>query len=541
MKILLVYPESPATYWSMRHLMHFIGRKATLPPLGLLTIASMLPEDCDVRLVDENVARLTDVDVAWADVVFTSSMIVQKAAHERVVRRCNRLGKPVVAGGPYPTSSHAEIQGVAHFVLGEVEEVLPRFIADLRAGTAERVYRAPEKRPELALTPPPRFDLLRRGVYVAMAVQYSRGCPHTCEFCDVIELFGRRPRVKSPEQVLVELDRLYAWGFRGSLFIVDDNFIGNRPEVMQLLPRLAAWQRERDYPFQLFTETTVRLADDEPLLDAMMAAGFDSVFLGIETPVTESLQEAGKTQNTKVDLLAAVKHLQHKGLEVTAGFIVGFDGDPHDVFDRQLDFIARAGIPQAMVGMLTALPRTRLHTRLAAEGRLVNASGGNNTHDLSLSYVPRMGADTLVAGYKRLLGELYDPDRYFERCLTMLAELGPRPHLPRTLKAYQVRAVVLSLLLQTFSRYGVSYVRYLVRAMLTNPGSFTEAVTMAVKGHHYFAMTESLVPECIPARRARKRAARERAIGEIWRVVGAVGTELGTAARSALSPAPLSR
>lgn len=540
MKILLVYPESPATYWSMRHLMHFIGRKATLPPLGLITVASMLPDDCEVRLCDENVGRLGEHDVAWADVVFTSSMIVQKAAHERVVRLCNRVGRPVVAGGPYPTSSHAEITGVDHFVLGEAEEVLPRFIDDLRAGKAERVYRAAE-RPSLSLTPAPRFDLLRRGVYAAMAVQYSRGCPHTCEFCDVIELFGRRPRVKSPAQVLVELDRLWAWGFRGSLFIVDDNFIGNRPEVMQLLPQVATWQRAHGYPFQLFTETTVRLADDEPLLDAMMAAGFDSVFLGIETPVVDSLREAGKTQNTKVDLLAAVKHLQNKGLEVTAGFIVGFDGDPHDVFDRQLEFIARAGIPQAMIGMLTALPRTRLHTRLAAEGRLVNASGGNNTHDLTLSYVPRMGAATLVAGYKRVLGELYDPDRYFERCLTMLAELGPRPHAPKSLKAYQVRAVVMSLLLQTFSRYGLSYVRYLARALLTNPGALTEAVTMAVKGHHYFAMTETIVPEVVPARRARRRAARERAIAEVWRVVGAVGSELGFAARTAMAPAPLGR
>lgn len=540
MKILLVYPESPATYWSMRHLMHFIGRKATLPPLGLITVASMLPDDCEVRLCDENVGRLGEHDVAWADVVFTSSMIVQKAAHERVVRLCNRVGRPVVAGGPYPTSSHAEITGVDHFVLGEAEEVLPRFIDDLRAGKAERVYRAAE-RPSLSLTPAPRFDLLRRGVYAAMAVQYSRGCPHTCEFCDVIELFGRRPRVKSPAQVLVELDRLWAWGFRGSLFIVDDNFIGNRPEVMQLLPQVATWQRDHGYPFQLFTETTVRLADDEPLLDAMMAAGFDSVFLGIETPVVDSLREAGKTQNTKVDLLAAVKHLQNKGLEVTAGFIVGFDGDPHDVFDRQLEFIARAGIPQAMIGMLTALPRTRLHTRLAAEGRLVNASGGNNTHDLTLSYVPRMGAATLVAGYKRVLGELYDPDRYFERCLTMLAELGPRPHAPKSLKAYQVRAVVMSLLLQTFSRYGLSYVRYLARALLTNPGALTEAVTMAVKGHHYFAMTETIVPEVVPARRARRRAARERAIAEVWRVVGAVGSELGFAARTAMAPAPLGR
>jgi len=540
MKILLVYPESPATYWSMRHLMHFIGRKATLPPLGLMTIASMLPDDCEVRLVDENVETLGEADVAWADVVFTSSMIVQKEAHERVVRLCNRLGRPVVAGGPYPTSSHAEITGVDHFVLGEAEEVLPRFIDDLRAGKAERVYRAAE-RPSLSLTPAPRFDLLRRGVYAAMAVQYSRGCPHTCEFCDVIELFGRRPRVKSPAQVLVELDRVWTWGFRGSLFIVDDNFIGNRPEVMQLLPQIAAWQRDHGFPFQLFTETTVRLADDEPLLDAMMAAGFDSVFLGIETPVVDSLREAGKTQNTNVDLLAAVKHLQHKGLEVTAGFIVGFDGDPHDVFDRQLEFIARAGIPQAMIGMLTALPRTRLHTRLAAEGRLVNASGGNNTHDLTLSYVPRMGAATLVAGYKRVLGELYDPDRYFERCLTMLAELGPRPHAPKSLKAYQVRAVVLSLLLQTFSRYGLSYVRYLTRALLTNPGALTEAVTMAVKGHHYFAMTETIVPEVVPARRARRRAARERAIAEVWRVVGAVGSELGFAARTAMAPAPIGR
>jgi len=284
---------------------------------------------------------------------------------------------------------------------------------------------------------------------------------------------------------------------------------------MQLLPRLAGWQRAHGYPFQLFTETTVRLAEDDALLDAMVAAGFDSVFLGIETPVTDSLREAGKTQNTRVDMLAGVKRLQRRGLEVTAGFIVGFDGDPRDVFERQLDFIDRAGIPQAMVGMLTALPRTRLHARLAAEGRLLKASAGNNTHDLELTYVPRMGAEALVTGYKRLLAELYDPVRYFERCLTMLRELGRRPHAPHTLKLYQVRAFLLSLLLQTFSRYGLTYLRYLARVLVTTPRHITEAVTMAVKGHHFFAMTEAIVPEHVAERRARRRAGRARARAEL--------------------------
>jgi radical SAM superfamily enzyme YgiQ (UPF0313 family) len=477
----------------MVHSLSFIGKKATLPPLGLLTVAAMLPEDCEVTLVDMNVERLTDDHIRAADLVFTSSMLIQKQSHEEVVRQCKRLGKPILAGGPYPTSSQDQIEGVDHFVLGEAEDVLPRFLADYRAGHAARTYEAAE-RPALSRTPVPRFELLQAGVYANMAVQFSRGCPHSCEFCDVVELFGHMPRTKPPQQLLAELNAVYATGFRGGLFIVDDNFIGNRRDVMRLLPLVAEWQKSHGYPFLLFTEATVSVASDEALMDAMVLAGFNAVFLGIETPVQECLRDAHKLQNTKLDLLASVHRLQHKGLEVMAGFIVGFDGDPDDVFDRQVEFIEAAGIPVAMVGILTALPRTKLHARLAAEGRLVHASTGNNTHDLELTFTPRMSAPRLIAGYQQLLTKLYQPRRYFERCITFLRSLRVHRNSSRTVRLTELRALFLSLLRQGFSRYALTYWRYLWRAFWISPRMFPEAVTMAVKGHHFFTITEAIVP-----------------------------------------------
>jgi radical SAM superfamily enzyme YgiQ (UPF0313 family) len=492
-RALLVYPELPPTYWSMTYALPFLGKKASIPPLGLLTVAALLPADWDVTLVDMNVERLEASAVAAADLVLTSSMIVQRESHESVVRLCNEQGTPVVAGGPYPTSGHERIGGVDHFVLGEAEVTLPRFLADFEKGHAEHVYRA-TSRPDLDLTPPPRFDLAKLPRYSTMAVQYSRGCPHSCEFCDIVELFGHRPRTKEAGQLLNELTLLYDAGWRGSVFVVDDNFIGNGSEVKALLPRVAAWQRDRGYPFGLFTEATLALAEDAALMDGMVAAGFNMVFVGIETPDRETLASVGKRQNLRSEMLSSVRAIQRKGMEVSAGFVLGFDTDPLDIFDRQIRFIQESGIPSAMVSLLTALPGTRLHERLRREGRLAGeSSGGNNTHDLRLNFVPRRDERELLAGYRKILSEIYDPDRYFARCLDLLRSLTPHRTSARRITVTELRAFLFSLVRQTFSSYSLSYWKYLVRGLLSRPRMLAETVTMAVKGHHYFRMTRDVL------------------------------------------------
>lgn len=488
-KTLLVYPEIPPTYWSLKYALPFIGKRAVFPPLGLMTVAAMLPEDFHVTLVDMNVEPLRESAVAAADLIMTSSMIVQKDSLERVIGVCKKHGKTVVAGGPYPTSMNAQIPGVDHFVLNEAEATLPAFLEDYRNGCAKPVYSGTTK-PDLSLTPAPRFDLIRKARYSTMALQYSRGCPHNCEFCDIIEMFGRVPRTKTPSQFLQEMDLLYEEGWRGSLFVVDDNFIGNRREVKKLLPEIAAWQQKRNYPFNLFTEATLVLAEDEPLMDQMVLAGFNMVFVGIETPDRETLAVTGKTQNLKADMLQSVRSIQAKGMEVSAGFILGFDGDKDDIFDRQIRFIQDAAIPTAMVGILTALPNTQLYRRLAAQGRITQDSVGGNTHDLRLNFVPTMDLDRLFAGYKRVLATIYKPDRYFDRCLRLLKNTRKHRTSARRIGRTELRAFTLSLLLQTFSSYSWPYWKFMVRGFLAKPSMLAETVTMAVKGHHFFKMTQ---------------------------------------------------
>jgi radical SAM superfamily enzyme YgiQ (UPF0313 family) len=492
LRVLLVYPDMPPTYWSMKYALRFIGKKASFPPLGLLTVAAMLPEDYEVTLVDMNVEPLREAAVEAADLVLTSSMIVQRDSLDRVIRLCKKHGKRVVAGGPYPTAYYERIEGVDHFVLNEAEVTLPQFIADFESGRAEHIY-LDRTRPDIGLTPPPRFDLIHRKTYSAVALQYSRGCPHSCEFCDIIELFGRKPRTKTATQFLHELDVLYEEGARGSLFVVDDNFIGNRREVKNLLPQVALWQQQRNYPFALFTETTLSLAEDDQLMDQMVSAGFNMVFLGIETPDLCTLEAIGKKQNLKSDMLASVRRVQAKGMEVSGGFILGFDTDPEDIFDRQIGFIQEAGIPTAMVGLLTAVPNTGLYRRLEAEGRLTEDSSGNNTHDFRLNFVPKMDIRRLLAGYRRVLAEIYKPDLYFERCLKLLRSLQPHRTSRRRVRTAEVRAFVLSLLRQTFSRYAWAYWKFLIRSFFAKPLMVAEAVTMAVKGHHFFKMTRNVL------------------------------------------------
>ncbi len=505
-RALLVYPEIPPTYWSFTYTLPFIGKKASLPPLGLLTVAALLPREWSLRVVDMNVEPLDDGTIRDADLVFVSAMLIQKASFDAVVRRCNALGVPVVAGGPYPTECHASIAGVDHFVLNEAEVTLPRFLDDLEAGTPGPLYQS-DDRPDLAGTPFPRYDLLKRGAYSALALQFSRGCPFDCEFCDIVPLFGRTARVKSNAQMLGEFDLLYGLGWRGGLFLVDDNFIGNRRQVLPLLADMARWQERHGYPFSLFTEVSIDFALDDALLALAKRAGFTMVFVGIETPDTATLACIGKRQNTREDMLESVKRIQRNGIEVSGGFIVGFDSDTGDIFDRQIAFIKKSGIVQAMVGLLTVLPTTRLHKRLEAEGRAVSESGGNNTHGLELNYEPRMDRTELLNGYKRILRSIYAPRAYFARCLTHLRQVKPNRKAALKVRWTELRAGWRSFTRQPFSFYGFHYLMYIAQALAVKPRMLPEAVTLAVKGHHFFTMTRGILAvDALKERAERARA-----------------------------------
>jgi radical SAM superfamily enzyme YgiQ (UPF0313 family) len=498
---LLVNPAFPPSYWSYSYALEFVNKKANIPPLGLLTVAGLFPPDWELRLVDMNVQPLCEAHLAWADVVFTSSMIVQERSLLDVVARCNATRVPVVVGGPHPTSFHAEINarcadggGVDHFVLGEAETIFAQVLQDLRSGTALSSY-GPSPRPDVSLAPVPRFDLIDPQVYGSMALQFSRGCPFDCEFCDITALFGRQPRTKSNPQMLAELDALHASGWRGSVFLVDDNFIGNKRDALRLLEAVKIWQEQHGFPFSFMTEASVNLAELPKLLEAMRACAFNMVFLGIESPGKDALLRTSKGQNVgrrgdaADHLLRAVHTIQSYGMEVSGGFIIGLDGDVE--FDGHLAFIRAAGIPMAMAGILTAFKGTRLHERLAREGRLLGESTGSNT-DIALNFVPELPPDQVLAEYRRVISELYEPSLagYFERCLTLFEHLAPRAHDGRRITWVDARAAWLSIWRQLLSRrQGATYARYLWRVATRYPKHFPEAVRLAVKGYHFERVT----------------------------------------------------
>lgn len=490
MKVLLIYPEFPNTYWSFRHALSFEGKRSAFPPLGLLTVSAMLPETWERRLVDLNVQPLRPADLAWADVVFAGAMLVQKDSLLQVIDLCKAQGKRVVIGGPYVTTCVDQFPQADHIFLGEIETTLPEFVRDLECGEAKRIYQSPE-RPPLSLTPIPDFKLADHRHYSAMSIQYSRGCPFQCEFCDIIEIYGRVPRTKSNEQMLAELDTLWKIGWRGMVFIVDDNFIGNKPSVKKLLPALTEWSQRHAYPFSFITEASVNLAEDDELLEGMQHAGFRRVFLGIETPVEASLKEAQKGQNIRCNLLDSVRKIQSYGMEVMAGFIVGFDNDPEDIFERQIEFIRESAIPLAMVGLLNALPGTQLWRRLNHEGRLLVESSGNNT-DSSLNFVPKMNATHLIEGYRSILQTIYSPGEYYKRALNSIERVTISESEPRR-KGFisdvmALYRIVLELGLRDDARS--EFWHFLTRALMLNRKKFAEAVRLAALGYHFRKLTE---------------------------------------------------
>jgi len=485
MKILLVYPEFPDTFWSFRHAIKFISKKAVAPPLGLLTVAAMLPREWEIRFIDMNVSRLQDEDLGWADYVFLSGMNIQLKAFNEVTKRCSQHGIKVVAGGPLATNDPQECLGVDHFVLNEAEITLPPFLKDLKNGNAKHIYTSNEF-PDIASTPVPLWDLASMNNYASMDVQYSRGCPFDCEFCSITVLNGHRPRTKGKEQFLGELESLYQQGWRGFVFIVDDNFIGNRKKLKtEILPALIDWSENRDYPFEFTTEVSVNLADDEELMQLMVKAGFNAVFVGIETPNDESLAECGKSQNLQRDLEDSVRTLQNHGLMVSGGFIVGFDHDPPDIFEKQIAFIQRSGIVTAMVGLLTAPSGTRLFRRLKSENRLLSIETGDNVNG-STNFIPKMSYQKLVTGHSEIIQTIYSQKKYYERVKIFLADY----RLPLTTNQKPSLSYLQTILKMTWE-LGIRedgkkyYWKLLFLILLKYPRKFPVAMRMSAYGFHF--------------------------------------------------------
>jgi radical SAM superfamily enzyme YgiQ (UPF0313 family) len=488
MRALLLYPEFPDTFWSFKHALKFVRKRASTPPLGLATVAAMLPPEWELRLVDLNVAKLTDKDLAWADVALISAMVVQRDSAGQVIARCKQAGLTVIAGGPLFTMEPEQFPEVDHFVLNEAELTLPLFLADLAQGRAQRSYETADH-PDIRLTPAPRWDLIDLPKYASMAIQFSRGCPFNCDFCNVTALLGHRPRVKTTAQILAELDSLYSLGWRDRVFFVDDNLIGNKKVLKEeLLPALAAWRRGKTgMPFN--TEASINLADDDELLRLMREAGFDEVFIGIETPDDDSLAECSKKQNLNRDLEADVKKLQRSGLEVQGGFIVGFDSDTPSTFQRQIDFIQRSGIVTAMVGILQAPAGTVLYERLMREGRLTGPASGDNV-DGATNIIPVMNIDALKTGYRSLLDHIYAPEHYYARVKTFLQEYRA-PHITVPLDFSQFMAFFRSVFhLGIAGRERRQYWNLFGWTLLRRPRLFPVAITLAIYGYHFRQVVE---------------------------------------------------
>jgi radical SAM superfamily enzyme YgiQ (UPF0313 family) len=488
MKILLVYPEFPDTFWSFKHALKFIRKKAGAPPLGLLTVAAMLPPAWEKRLVDLNVTALTDDALAWADYVFLSAMIVQRESVRAVIQRCAAVGAKVVAGGPLFTMEHENFRGIDHFVLNEAEQTLAPFLRDLEAGQAQHVYTSTEF-PDIHHTPVPLWELADLKQYDTISLQVSRGCPFNCDFCNITSLLGHRPRTKTAAQIIAELDSIYAMGWRKSIFFVDDNFIGNKKHIKgQVLPALIEWRKGKNgIPFS--TEASINLVDDPELMRLMTRAGFNTVFVGIETPNEDSLDECSKNQNKGRDLVESVKQLQRAGLQVQGGFIVGFDNDSASIFQQQIDFIQKSGIVTAMVGLLQAPLGTRLYERMQNEGRLVDEFSGDNV-DGSTNIIPNMGIERLREGYREILSHIYAPRFYYERVITFLREYQP-PKVRFRLEPQYILAFwrsIYQLGIRGVER--AQYWRLFFWALFRRPRLFPLAITFAIYGFHFRQVTE---------------------------------------------------
>lgn len=486
MKALLVYPKYPESFWSFKYALNFIGAGAPNPPLGLLTVAAMLPREWEKKLIDLNVNKLTDEHLKWADYVMISAMTIQKRSVREIIARCKAQGVKVIAGGPLFTTEPENFPDADHLVLNEGEFTLPMFLDDLAKGTPKRIYTTKEM-PGLEQTPIPLWDLINLKDYATMSIQFSRGCPYDCEFCDITSLYGRKPRLKSTEQLLLELETLYEHGWKGGVFIVDDNFIGNKRRLKnEVLPAMIKWMERHRSPFWFITEASINLADDEELMMLMQKAGFASVFIGIETPSEESLIECNKFNNVNRDLIASVKKIQNHGFQVSGGFIVGFDSDAPSIFERQINFIQQSGIVTAMVGLLHAPIGTKLFERLKKENRLVHDFSGNNT-DMTMNFIPKMNPQKLIEGYKEIVTTIYEPSRYYERVMEFFKEFKPLKKKDLSmLRLCYVKATFRAMfILGVIDKGRRHYWKLLLKTLFKYPRFLPEAITFSIYGLHF--------------------------------------------------------
>ena len=486
MNILLVYPEYPDTYWSFRHALPFISKKAAVPPLGLITVSAMLPGNWQKKLVDINVSPLLAKDIIWADYVFLSAMYVQKESVNQIIEECQKYKTKIIAGGPLFTQEYSKYPQIDHFILNEAEITLAPFLRDLEKGIIpQKIYKTNEYA-DIGLSPVPDFHLLSMKDYASMNLQVSRGCPFACSFCEITALLGHKVRMKNTYQILEELDTLYKLNWRGPVAIVDDNFVGNKIEVKNfLLPAMKVWMQMHKYPFTFTSQTSINLADDEELMSLMVEAGVNSAFIGIETPDELSLESCNKVQNRNRDLLQSIKRIQHTGIDVSAGFIVGFDSDSPTIFKRQIDFIQKSGIVTAMVGLLNAPRNTKLYQQLKAENRLTIEATGSNT-DFSMNFIPKMNSLELLNGYKKIIRDIYSARPYYKRIRQFLMDYK-RPKVQQVdIKISYLKAFIKSIfIIGVFNRGQGEYWKFLLWTLFRYPGSFASAMTYVVYGYHF--------------------------------------------------------
>ncbi len=512
MKILLVQPKFPVTFWSFKYALDFVDKKVCNPPLGLLTVAAMLPEAWEKRLIDLNIRPLSEDDLLWCDYLFISAMDIQRESVKQIIQQAHEAHVKIVAGGPLFTGEYNNFPEVDHFILNEGEITLLQFLEDLAAGHPQRLYRT-DQFADIRRSPTPLWELLDFDAYDSMAVQFSRGCPFNCEFCNVTALLGHRPRTKSAPQLIHELDKLYQSGWRRNIFIVDDNFIGNKKQLKEeILPALINWRKDK-VGCNFITEASINLADDDDLIAMMVAAGFINVFIGIETPDEESLAECHKSQNRSRTLLDDIHKLQNSGLNVMAGFIVGFDNDKPSIFDRQIQFIQESGIIVAMVGLLQAPFGTQLYDRLQKEGRILDEMTGDNA-DGTTNIITRMDPRVLSQGYKHVIQEIYSPGNFYSRIKTFLRIYRPKKS-PVHMEVQEIKAFLRSILrLGILGKERWHFWNLFFWTLLHFPTRMPLAITLTIYGYHFGRIAEKTL-RTIPIRSASQRALDPKAVSSV--------------------------
>jgi len=489
----MVYPSYPETFWSFKHALKFISKSAALPPLGLLTIALYLPKEWNTKLVDMNCEKLKIEDIVNSDYVFISAMAVQRESAKKVIKICNDLKIPIVAGGPLFTMEPDTFQdSVDYFVLGEAEEIMEELVNDMQEKSLKRYYAKPNFY-DIEKTLPPRWELLNMKKYGSMSIQYSRGCPYNCEFCDIGALNGRKPRTKNSKQLIHELQALYEAGWRRSVFFVDDNFISNKSKLKnEILPEIIKWQKEHDYPFSFYTEVSIDFSNDKELMNLMHNAGFDTVFIGLETPDVDSLKEANKYQNLKRDLQESIKKIQSYGFEIQGGFIVGFDNDKPTIFDKMFEFIQNNGIVTAMVGILNAPRGSELYNKLLKENRIKGEISGNNV-DVNTNIIPKMNFDFLVNNYKNLVNKLYSPKYYYERMKQFLVNYIPPNNSKPKIGLLEIKAFIKSIfVLGILGKERKHYWKTFFWSLFKKPQVFPKVISLSIYGYHFRKISSKL-------------------------------------------------